>query len=66
MIRTARQAVEALLAATLLAGGLVGLTGLFSLLLQGAHFGWIWASIGLAGLPFVIGGALYWLREIAD
>ena len=66
MIHTARQAVEAVVAALLLALGLVGVAGVFSTLLGHAHYGWVWASIGLGGLPFLIGGSLYWLREIAD
>jgi hypothetical protein len=66
MIHTPRQAVEALIACVLLVVVLVGGMGLFSTMLSGSSLDWLWAGIGLAGMPFLIGGCVYWFREIAD
>lgn len=66
MIHTPRQAVEALIASVMLVVALVGGFGLYSTVLSGSSLDWLWAGIGMAGMPFLIGGSLYWFREIAD
>lgn len=66
MIHTPRQAVEALLACVMLVVALVGGLGMFGAMLSGSDLDWLWAGIGLAAMPFLIGGCLYWFREIAD
>ena len=66
MIHTPRQAVEALIACVMLVVAIVGGLGLFNAILSGSRLDWLWAGIGMAGMPFLIGGCVYWFREIAD
>lgn len=66
MIHTARQAAEALIACVVLVIGIIGGFGMFNVVMRSSGLDWLWAGIGLASVPFIIGGALYWFREIAD